>query len=456
MSRILIVDDNLSLLEELARTLTSSGHDCITCGSAAEARLAIAAGELDLALLDIHLQDGDGLELLRLAKAKQPAMPVLILTGESYDVLTAVEATKAGAHNFLSKPISAVTLAVSVIRALESSRLVQRNEDLEAFSLQSCGFVGSHPELVRFIRVVLDLDGPIVLIGESGTGKSTLARVIHRLSRRSSAPFYVIDCSAIAPSLIESELFGSVRGAFTGAVDRIGKLEMARGGTLFLDEINTLPPEIQARLLTFLEERSFTPLGGNDPRTVDTRVIAASNRDLRALVDAGSFRADLLARLRYSVNIPPLRERRADIAPLAEELLRAECDRQAKRVAGYTPEALAFLCALPYPRNIRDLQALVELSTALHDDRQLRPISLAELREARGYLDGEIPLQHDEPRLYHELMLAYERDLLVQSLRRHSGRVTQAAASLGLSRDNFGHKLRKHGIESSSFRAGNE
>jgi len=370
MAKLLVVDDEKNIRANLAKFLESCGHQVETAGSGPDA-LAILGGysDFDLVLTDYRMAEMNGLELLKEIKRRLPDTLVILMTAFG-TIENAVACMKAGAHDYLTKPFSLAAIQHAVDRALEVRRLRSEIKELRG-AIDGAPFLDSRShlmvELLGTAKQAAKSDASILLTGESGTGKNVLAKQIHEWSLRREHPFVVVNCTTLSEHLLESELFGHMRGAFTGAIkDKPGRLEAADKGTVFLDEIADLTPQLQTKFLRFLQEQRFERIGGQQTIEVDARIIAASNRDLEQEVSAGRFRADLFYRLNViSLRVPALRERSEDILPLANKFLTAASARNRRPGLQLSPEASAALAAYPWPGNVRELRNAIERATVL-------------------------------------------------------------------------------------------
>jgi two-component system response regulator AtoC len=382
---LLVADDDPVARDVLAEVLVRQGYRVRTASGGAECIRLAEAESCDLALVDLRMPDLDGLEVLNRLRTLEPAPLVLILTAFA-TVDTAIDAIRAGAYDYLSKPFRIEEITVVVRRALEAQRLLRENaryrEELrDRHRVEN--LVGRSPQMVEIYKLmarVAALDTTVLLQGETGTGKEVVARAIHHASRRAGRPFSVIDCTSLPEGLFESEIFGHERGAFTGAVAaRRGLFESADGGTCFLDEISELSSALQAKLLRVLQERSIRRVGGNDQVPVDIRVIAATNRDLHKQVEAGAFREDLYYRLNVvTLTMPPLRERRDDIPLLSQHFLAKYARAAGRPTAAFARETLALLGAYGWPGNVRELEHVIERAVALSVSALVLPQDLPE------------------------------------------------------------------------------
>jgi two-component system response regulator HydG len=443
---VLLVDDEPLFLRALARILRPAGHRLLLAERLEAFEAGLEEPALDLVILDLRFGTHDGRELLSRVKRERPELEVIVVTGHA-SVESAVACMRAGAFDYLEKPFADVhRVRHTVHRAIERRRLVTRNHELE----RELGDRGEGPTLIAQAPAMRSLqrslvnlrhnESTVLIQGESGTGKELVARALHAGSPRRTGPFVPVDCGALPESIIESELFGHQRGAFTGAVGAPGLVRVASGGTLFLDEIGEIPPAIQAKLLRVLQNREVRPLGAARPVAVDLRVVCATHRDLAAMVAAGRFRQDLYYRLNVvRLPIPPLRDRREDIPRLAQHFL--EQHRHPERpVRGFTPEALQALAAHDWPGNVRELENTVESALALARSDELDAADL--VLPSRGTAEGAaapvgaVPLS----------LAAYERAALERALHECGGDATAAARRLGIGRSTFYRKLAVHGI----------
>jgi two-component system response regulator PilR (NtrC family) len=451
---ILVVDDERSMREFLRIALQRAGHEVVLAESPAAAALAWRERDFDLVITDLKMQGGSGLDVLDGVKAARPETQVIVVTAFATPE-TAIAAMKRGAYDYLTKPFKVEEIGVVVERALEKRALIRANVELRAelmgrFRLDR--IVGKSPGMQRvfeLVRKVAPARTSVLLSGESGTGKELVARALHHLSPRDKGPFVGVNCGAIPESLLESELFGHVRGAFTGAVaDRQGLFAAAHNGTLFLDEIGELSAQMQVSLLRVLQERKVKRVGGTSEEEFDVRVVAASNRDLEAEVERGAFRSDLYYRLNViQLHLPPLRARREDVPLLAEHFLRKHCASLGRALGGFEPEAMAVLCDYDYPGNVRELENLIERAVTLESGERIARASLPELQPRRrseaASGAGEFPVEGlDLERVVGD----FERDLLVKALARASGVRKEAARLLGISFRSLRYRLAKLGV----------
>jgi two-component system response regulator HydG len=382
-SKILVVEDDPEMLAMVCEHLEAEGHAVVGADRGAEAIAQLRSGEFDIVLTDLRMPDVDGMEVLRAARQSQRDVPVILFTAFG-SIETAIQAIRQGAYDYVTKPFALEEISLLVGKALEDRRLREENRRLReevAGRYRLHTMLAASPAMqaiFALIRQAAPGEASVLISGESGTGKELVAKALHYNSPRAEAPFVPVNCAAMPAGLLESELFGHVRGAFTGAVKaRRGLFREAEGGTLFLDEIGDMSPELQAKLLRVIEDRVVRPVGSDEAIPVDLRLIAATNKDLQARIAEGSFREDLYYRLAViPIRLPPLRDRREDIPLLAEHFLRRAAAASGKAIAGFTPEAMAALQRHPWPGNVRELENVIERAVMLTAGGQVRPEAL--------------------------------------------------------------------------------
>jgi DNA-binding NtrC family response regulator len=460
--RVLVIDDEASIGMSCRRCLCPDGHevDCRQDGrSGLEAALS---GEYDVIFADLKLPDLNGLEILRRAKGAGLFAEIVIITGHS-TVESAVEAMKLGAADYLSKPFTPSELRMVLKKAVERSALIRENAALRQELEVHRGFEGIIGEsramqrVFALIKRVAPTDGTVLITGESGTGKEMVVHALHRLSRRKDKSLLACDCSALAPTLLESELFGHAKGSFSGAIaTKQGLFEVADKSTLFLDEVANLSLETQSKLLRVLETKKVRKVGETVEREIDIRLITATNRDLLEMVKEGGFREDLYYRLNVvPIHLAPLRERTGDIPRLAMEFLERACRKNQLEVKGFTPEAIALMEGYRWPGNVRELRNIIERMVILCDAERIEPRHLPpEIREApQPPTLSELPRSWDEFKDYKQrvrdaAIQELERRFLVDALQRSEGNVSRAAEDVGMQRTNFHALMRKYGLTS--------
>ncbi|MFP4623751.1 MAG: sigma-54-dependent transcriptional regulator [Gemmatimonadota bacterium] len=445
--RILIVEDDDLLRQVTAERLEREGYLVATARTVAEGRAEVEDHVPDLALLDIKLPDGEGTELLE--ELTEMGDTVCVMMSAHGTVQSAVDALRSGAVDFLEKPFSFDRLGATLRGALERTRLQREVRALREQTGLGEDVVGSSPamkEVFELVKRVAPADSTTVLLeGETGTGKGMLAQAIHRASRRGDGPFVNVTCSALAESVMESELFGHEKGAFTDArTMKRGLVELADGGTLFLDEIGELSLGLQGKLLRFIEEKTFRRVGGTKDLKVDARLIAATNRELDEEVEEGRFREDLYYRLRvFPIRLPPLRERQSDIPALVKTFIDEFNNQFGKRITGVAPEAMELLTSYRWPGNVRELRNLIERTVLLADGPVLEPEMLpAPIRGRAAASEPAVELGPEGLDI-EEL----ERSLLETALRRAEGNRTEAGRLLGMSRHQVRNRLKKFGMD---------
>ncbi|MCE4553583.1 sigma 54-interacting transcriptional regulator [Roseateles cellulosilyticus] len=441
---ILLVDDDADLLRLLTMRLTAAGH-AVQAVASAEAALAHLAVQLPaLVITDVRLPGLDGLALFEEMRSRHPSLPVILLTAHG-SIPDAVEATTRGAHAYLTKPFDGQELLTKVRQALRVNATGPAPfEGDGAWRREILSRSPRMAEVLAEARLVAGTDASVLIAGDSGTGKELLARAIHRASPRAARPFVAVNCAAIPEALLESELFGHVKGAFTGAQGhRQGLIPAAQGGTVFLDEIGDMPLALQVKLLRVLQERVVRPVGSNEALPVDVRVLSATHRDLEEAMTTGQFRPDLFYRLNVvKLSLPPLAERREDIALLAQHFLQTLAERHRKRVKGFAPDAVEALITAPWPGNVRQLYNVVEQVCVL---ATAPLVPLAQVQRALQMPAAEVlSYQHAKQR--------FERDYLNQLLKLTSGHVAEAARLADRNRTEFYRLLQKHGLDPQRFR----
>jgi two-component system, NtrC family, response regulator PilR len=451
-SCILVVDDELSMRQYLEVLLRRHGYEVVTGSSVAEARSRLGEGGVDLVISDMRLGSGSGLQVLRAARERTSPPEVILITAYGTPA-SAVEAMREGAYDYICKPFDNEEMTLLVQNALEKRALREENRALRQSFAGNLLMVGTSEamENVRaLVRKVAASKSTVLVTGESGTGKELVARAIHFAGPRAGKPFLPVNCAALAEGVLESELFGHVKGAFTGALaDRTGLLVAAGDGTVFLDEIAELTPTTQVKLLRILQERTVKPVGSTAEVPFDARVVVATNRQLDAEVRAGRFREDLFYRLNViTIDLPPLRHRPGDIGHLAESFLahmREELERPSLR---FTPEAMHILEAYRFPGNVRQLQNIVERAATLAESEELGPETLpATLRgEPQAPALGGPAAELGEAFSLERHLDEAERRYLLEALRKAEGVKTRAASLLGLTFRSFRYRLAKHGL----------
>jgi two-component system response regulator PilR (NtrC family) len=468
MPRILIVDDEAGMREFLSILLEREGFEVACAKDGQEALDAVRKGHFDLIISDLKMPAVDGVRLLEGVQKLRPETPVILITAHA-SAESAIEAMKLGAFDYLTKPFRVEEIRPIIARALEAK--ASRVSGVlswsgEAFPSSVEGLIGRSAkmiELYKLISKVAAVSGTVLIIGESGTGKELVARTIHKNSERTAKPFMAISCGAIPETLLESELFGHVKGAFTGAVAaKAGLFEVADKGTVFLDEIGETSPAIQVKLLRVLQERVFRRVGGTEDVEVDVRVIAATHQDLMELIHKERFREDLYYRLNViPIHLPPLRERREDIPLLAMNFLAKFSGENKRPIRGIAPEAMELFLGYDWPGNVRELENAIERAVALGTGAVLTPESLPDQVRNPGPATGDRrPETRDQgqelqspgsglksPVDLDAVVSRVERDLILEALRQAGGVQKRAAQMLGLSFESFRYRMKKHGIE---------
>jgi DNA-binding NtrC family response regulator len=449
-TRLLVVEDEASMLRVIELQLASAGYQVVKATSAEEALRKLEAGGIDLVLTDLKLPGMDGLELLARVRGQDASLPLIIMTAFG-SIETAVRAMKAGASDYVLKPFALDELMITIDKVLELHNLRDENRRLKdelGRRYQFENIIGSSPpmqEVFAAVSRVAPTRATVLLLGESGIGKDLIARAVHHHSPRKDHPFVKISCSALPENLMESELFGYEKGAFTGATtSRVGKFEQADGGTVFLDEIGDVPNAIQVKLLRVLQEREFERLGSNKTITVDVRVIAATNQDLHAALETGAFREDLYYRLNVvPISIPPLRERKADIPLLVEHFLTKYQEDTGGRVTGVTPAAMEKLISYHWPGNVRELENIMQRAMVMAQGSKI------DLADIQLDVDRRVaPSPDGVPFVPAGMTLdQYEQELIREALRRTEGNKWQAARLLGLTRSALRYRLKQMGVE---------
>ena len=446
--RLLIVDDETDSRDALAELADRWGYEVQTASDGTEALRRAIEWHPDVILTDLVMPNMDGLWLLRALRAELPDCPVVLLTGRG-TVQTAVQAIKEGAYDFIEKPLEISRLRVVLDRALEKKETMREVQLLRrrlAALAPGTDMIGSGPAMQRvfeLVKKVAPANASVVIAGESGTGKEVVARAIHSLSQRKDKPFVALNCGAIPPTLIESELFGYERGAFTGADQRrLGNFELAHGGTLFLDEVGELPIEMQGKFLRVLEERKVRRLGGKSEVEVDVRVLCATNRDLKEEIKRGRFREDLYFRLHvFTIQLPALKERREDVPLLVQHFIEKFNGETGKHVQGMTPGAMNVLQGYAWPGNIRELRNTVERAMILTDgdviDEEHLPPDMRPTRPEAAVLRVPLGIQLRE----------VEKEYILSSLQKNGGNKARTAEILGISEKTLYNKLNRYAAE---------
>jgi len=449
--RVLVVEDEAGIRLALTGLLRREGYEVVQCERGADALAQLEASEFDFVLTDLALGEGpSGLDVLRCTKERQPETPIVMITAHGSEKI-AVEAMKLGAEDYVPKPFDNDEIRLVVRRALERTQLARENRLLRdrverEFGMGNLLGRGAAMRAVfETIRKVAETDLTVLVRGESGTGKELVAQALHEGSARKSGPFVAVNCAAISRELVESELFGHEKGAFTGAdARRIGRFEAAHGGTIFLDEIGDMAPDTQAKVLRVLQERSFERVGGAKPIAVDVRVVAATHRDLEKDVTTGRFREDLYYRLKVvEIRLPALRERPEDLPALAERFLAQVAERLGRPKKRLAPDAEAALARHAWPGNARELRNLIEQAVVLAPGEE---IEAADLPIGGGALParaaGELPFAEAK----RAAVEGFEREFLLRALRANGGNVSRTAEAIGMVRQSLQQKIRELGL----------
>ena len=461
-NQILVVDDEAELRESIVEILTRDGFEVDSAGSAEEAAEKLSQTPYDVLITDLILPGKNGVELLEETLSKYPETVGLVITGHA-SIDTAVEAMKKGAHDYLTKPFRLIELPPRVRKALkqrdlrfENQYLRDQLEDRYAFD----NIVGTGPSMKKvfeLVGAVAPLNTTVLIQGETGTGKELIARAIHFNSPRRGQKLICINCGAIPENLLESELFGHVKGAFTGAIQtRVGRFEQADRGTLFLDEIGNMPQTLRVKLLRVIQEREFERVGGNSTIKIDVRIVAATSVNLKEMVRHGSFREDLYYRLNViPVNLPPLRERREDIPTLLQRSVRRFAEAHGREVPAVAPEVVKALMRYDWPGNVRQLENIVERMVALTGTRTTivyedLPVEILDRSDAHLPPAIEIP---DEGINFQTVVSGMERELIIQSLRKSGGNKKLAAQLLNLKRTTLIEKIKRIGLDRTTANA---
>lgn len=454
MKHVLIVDDEESIRSSLDGILQDEGYRTSVAASGEDALNLLREELPDLILLDIWMPGLDGIETLRRARDLAPDQLVIMMSGHG-TIETAVKATKLGAFDFIEKPLSLEKLLLSIQNAFKIGQLVEENRSLKAKIAKDYDMVGESPEislLKEQIAIAAPTSGWVLITGENGTGKELVARAIHNQSRRRDKPFVEVNCAAIPEELIESELFGHERGAFTGATtQRKGKFDLAHEGTLFLDEIGDMSLKTQAKVLRILQERKFERVGGSKTIEVDVRVIAATNKDLEEEIRLGHFREDLYYRLNVlPFHVPPLRERREDIPRLVLHFLSYFCGKEGRETKTISPAALSTLQGYSWPGNVRELKNIVERLVIMTPDTSIQETHLPpsmRLKKATAAENRGISLAGADASNFKEAKEEFEKEFILAKLEENDWNISRTAEAIDIERSNLHRKIKSYGIE---------
>jgi two-component system nitrogen regulation response regulator GlnG len=460
VSKLLVVDDEPIICHSFRRVFASPDVDVLTAGTVADGWKRVREDRPDVIVLDLQLPDGSGLDLFDQVRAADPKRPVVFITAHG-TTETAIEAMKRGAFDYLTKPLDLDGMSQVLARAFEAARLMREPAELPD-DPPADRIIGRTPvmqEMCKLIGRVAAQDVTVLILGESGVGKELVARAIYQHSTRADRPFLAINCAALPESLVESELFGHEKGAFTGADrQRVGKFEQVRDGTLLLDEIGDMPLAVQAKMLRLLQEQRFERVGGSQPISTHARVIAATNQNLEQLIAAGRFRGDLYYRLKVvTIQVPPLRERKDDIPELAHHFLFRQARAAGRDVRGFTPEALDLLQRYDWPGNVRELQNAIQAAVLRSGGRTLTSADLPGIGTDRAAAESpsstsdlvaliEAMLRDSGKDVYDRVVKLVERELFPRALRVTHGHQAQASELLGINRTTLRHKLRELGL----------
>ncbi len=447
---LLLVDDDRLVLDAMADWLREKGYSVSEASSCRDAIRLTDETAFDLVLADIRLQDGDGFEILEHCRRSHPDTTVILITGYA-TAETGIEAIRAGAFDLLTKPLIDEELELAIDRALSQREVIEENAKLKAqldlrFGMEN--IVGRDHRMLKtfdMIDSIADTRATVLITGESGTGKSLIARAIHRRSARRDKPIVEVACGALPETLLESELFGHAAGAFTGAVgEKIGKFMQADGGTMFLDEISTASPGMQVKLLRVLQDFDFEQVGGTKTFRVDTRVILATNEDLAKAVTAGRFRQDLYYRINViNIELPPLRERIGDIPLLSEHFLARVCEETGKQVDGFSEEAMSVLQGYHWPGNVRELQNVVERAVLLGKNTRVTPEDFP--RDLA--ISAPVASRATTGRTLKQALEGPERQIILETLQNHNWNRNATASQLGINRTTLYKKMKRLGLE---------
>jgi len=455
--RILVIDDDLTVCTSCQKIVAKAGYPVDYSLSGHEALRMMEHRAYDIVFTDLKMAEMGGLEVLRFVMDKDPDMVVVVITGYA-TVASAVETMKRGAYDYLPKPFTPAEFRAVLNKAVIERKAILKNRELAGQATITAGFEeivfeSSKMETVlNMINKVAPTDSNVLILGESGTGKELIARAIHRLSKRKERRFFAVDCAALSGTLLESELFGHVKGAFTGALyDKPGVFEVANQGTVFLDEICNIGVDVQAKLLRFLQEREFMPVGARETKSVDVRLVFATNRDLKSMVAEGTLREDFYYRIFvYPIGVPPLRHRMSDTPLLAYHFLKKYSESFGKPVRSISRKAMEALCQYEWPGNVRQLENVIQAAIIASDTEEISTKDLPEFSEPQKVPSlpprTNVELKRLKKELRAKTVEKVERDFLLYALKRNDGNVTRAAEDVGMQRSNFQGLMRRHGI----------
>ncbi|MBI5641844.1 MAG: sigma-54-dependent Fis family transcriptional regulator [Deltaproteobacteria bacterium] len=448
MKTVLIVDDEKDIRDALEGVFKDEGFTVVTAGSAEESLRKLDSKVPDMVLLDIWLPGMDGIEALKIIKLKYPTLPIIMISGHA-NIETAVRTTKLGAYDFIEKPLSLDKVILTAEHALEQKRLIEENSLLRSKAWSKYEIIGQSKS-IKALRSDIGRVAPsnswVLITGENGTGKEFVARNIHLLSNRSGKPFIEVNCAAIPEELIESELFGHEKGAFTSAVaQKKGKFDLADKGTIFLDEIGDMSLKTQAKILRILQEQSFERVGGNEHISVDVRVIAATNKNLKEQIVKGSFREDLYYRLNViPFHVLPLRERVEDIPLFIEHFLKEFCRETARECIKINDEAMKVLTNYDWPGNVRELKNMIERLVIM------TPSNIITAEDVPSYIRGAHPSNPKNlfrSTLLKEARREFEKEFIIRKLKECGGNISKTAESIGIERSHLYRKIKSYGID---------